>query len=74
MLNSALLSYVAAATAESVDTAAQNTAPAEPQYLTVPIQDLQVMHNRVMPHNPLRDEVIESLGEIDPADWRVVRL
>jgi hypothetical protein len=35
----------------------------EPQFLTVPIRDLQVMHHRVMAHNPLRHEVTESLGD-----------
>lgn len=46
----------------------------DPQYLTVPIRDLQVMHHRVMAHNPLREEVTKSLGEFDPFEWRVVRL
>lgn len=43
-----------------------------PQFLTIPISDLEVMHHRVMAHNPLRAEVTEELGEINPEDWRVV--
>lgn len=45
-----------------------------PQYLSKDIRDLQVMQDRVLADNPLEDETESPLGEIVPAEWRVVRL
>jgi hypothetical protein len=53
----------------------QRTArPASPQFLSKDIRDLQVMQDRVLADNPLDDETEPPLGEIVPAEWRVVRL
>lgn len=42
------------------------------QYLSKDIRDLQVMQDRVLADNPLEDETESPLGEIVPAEWRVV--
>ena len=44
------------------------------QYLSKDIRDLQVMQDRVLADNPLEDETELPLGEIVPAEWRVVVL
>lgn len=46
----------------------------QPQYLSKDIRDLQVMQDRVLADNPLEDETELPLGEIVPAEWRVVVL
>jgi hypothetical protein len=60
-----LIAAVEAERSESVST---------PQYLSKDIRDLQVMQDRVLADNPLEDETESPLGEIVPAEWRVVRL
>jgi hypothetical protein len=54
--------------------AAEHQAYQKPQYLSKDIRDLQVMQDRVLADNPLEDESESPLGEIVPAEWRVVRL
>lgn len=44
------------------------------QYLSKDIRDLQVFQDRVLADNPLEDETESPLGDINPAEWRVVRL
>ncbi len=44
------------------------------QYLSKDIRDLQVFQNRVLANNPLGEETESPLGEINPAEWRIVRL
>lgn len=46
----------------------------QPQYLSKDIRDLQVMQDRVLADNPFEDETELPLGEIVPAEWRVVVL
>ncbi len=46
----------------------------QPQYLSKDIRDLQVMQDRVLADNPLEDETELPLGEIVPAEWRLVVL
>lgn len=43
-----------------------------PQYLSKDIRDLQVMQDQVLADNPLEDETESPLGEVVPAEWRVV--
>ncbi len=45
-----------------------------PQYLSKNIRDLQTMQDKVLADNPLADQTESPLGEIVPAEWRVVVL
>jgi hypothetical protein len=54
--------------------AARSESASTPQYQSKDIRDLQVMQDRVLADNPLEDETESPLGEIVPAEWRVVRL
>jgi hypothetical protein len=65
------------ATSQPQQLVAAVEAPAKaetPRYLSKDIRDLQVMQDRVLADNPLEDETESPLGEIVPAEWRVVRL
>jgi hypothetical protein len=74
-----LSSAVASVDAGSVESGAGLGAGAENsagsvEYLSKPIRELRTMRDRVLAHNPQRDETQAPLTDIDPQQWRVVTL
>jgi hypothetical protein len=74
-----LSSAVASVDAGSVESgaglgAADENAAGSVEYLSKPIRELRTMRDRVLAHNPQREETQAPLTDIDPQQWRVVTL
>jgi hypothetical protein len=50
-------------------------APPQVEYLTKPIRDIEVIHDRVLADNPEIDgDAASDFGPIEPLQWRILRL